>query len=58
MTKNPTEDNLRKPVQLNDTYFIESHLNNVTKFDRLKHALTLFDFEDELIVKYAEEQSL
>ncbi len=58
LTKNPTEDNLRKPVQLNDTYFIESHLNNMTKFDRLKHALTLFDFEDELIVKYAEEQSL
>ncbi len=58
LTKSPAEDNLRKPVQLNDTYFIESHLNNMTKFDRLKHALTLFDFEDELTIKYAEEQNL
>lgn len=57
LTKNPVEDNIRQPASLNDTYFIESHLSSTVKFDRLKHALTLFDFEDELTIKYAEDQS-
>ena len=54
LTKTP-EFGLRQSVQINDTYFMESHLSNSAKFDRIKHALTLFDFEDELIIKYAEE---
>jgi hypothetical protein len=56
LTKNPIESNTRQSVELNDTYFIESKLSNSAKFDRIKHALSLFDFEDDLIIKYAEEQ--
>ncbi len=55
LSKNPVEDNLRQAVSLNDTYFIESHLNNESKFDRIKQALTIFGFEDELIIKYADK---
>ena len=29
-------------------------LSNMDKFDRIKIALTIFDFEDELSIKYAE----
>lgn len=54
LSKNPDEDGLRQPVSLNDTYFIESHMNNEAKFDRIKQALTVFGFEDELIIKYAD----
>lgn len=57
LTKNPTEDSLRQSVPINDTYFIEANIDNMGKFDRIKHALTIFDFEDELTIKYAEKQS-
>ncbi len=55
LTKNPTEGNPRQAIQLNDTYVIEGNIDNNGKFDRIKFALTLFDFEDELMIKYAEE---
>lgn len=54
LTKNPKEGNLRQAVQINDTYFIERNIDNNGKFERIKHALTIFDSEDELIIKYAE----
>lgn len=55
LTKTPVEDSLRQAVPLNDTYFIEANIDNVGKFDRIKHALTIFGFEDELVIKYAEK---
>lgn len=55
LTKNPTEGNPRQAIQLNDTYVIEGNIDNNGKFDRIKLALTLFGFEDELMIKYAEE---
>lgn len=55
LTKNPVEANLRQAVSLNDTYFMEAHMNNENKFDRIKQALTIFGFEDELIIKYADK---
>lgn len=54
LSKNPEEDDLRQPVQLNDTYFMEANIDNIGKFDRIKQALTIFGFEDELIIKYAD----
>ena len=36
--------------------FIEGNIDNIGKFDRMKHALTIFDSEDELIIKYAENE--
>jgi len=56
LTKNPKEGNPRQPVKINDTYFIEGNIDNIGKFDRMKHALTIFDSEDELIIKYAENE--
>lgn len=55
LTKIPKDGNPRQPVAINDTYFIEGNIDNIGKFDRLKHALTIFDSEDELTIKYAEQ---
>lgn len=54
LTKTPDEDDVRQAVQLNDTYYIEANIDNVGKFDRIKQALTIFGFEDELSIKYAD----
>jgi uncharacterized protein with ParB-like and HNH nuclease domain len=53
LTKNPQEGNLRQPVPINDTYFIEGNIDNIGKFEKIKHALAIFNAEDELIIKYA-----
>lgn len=57
LTKNPTEKGLRQAISINETYFIEGNIDNMGKFDRIKHVLTVFDFEDELSIKYSEEQA-
>jgi len=54
LTKNPDGDGLRQAVPVSDTYFIEANIDNVGKFDRIKQALTIFGFEDELMIKYAD----
>ncbi len=54
LTKNPKEGNPRQAIQLNDTYYIEGNMDNINKFDKIKHALTIFDSEDELLIKYSE----
>ncbi|UTA80781.1 DUF262 domain-containing protein [Halomonas sp. XH26] len=54
LTKNPKEGNPRQAVPINDTYFIEGNIDNIGKFEKIKHALTIFDLEDELTIKYAE----
>ncbi|MCL4264423.1 MAG: DUF262 domain-containing protein [Anaerolineae bacterium] len=53
LTKQPDENGLRQAVPINDTYFIEANIDNTGKFDRIKYALTVFDCEDELTIKYA-----
>lgn len=55
LTKHPKEGNPRQPIVINETYVIEANIDNNSKFDKIKHALTLFDFEDDLIIKYAEK---
>ena len=57
LTKDPEQSKTRSPAMLNDTYFIDAGYSNKDKFDRIKLALTAFDFEDELMIKYAEEQT-
>ncbi|MGN6604724.1 MAG: hypothetical protein ACTHK8_19870 [Ginsengibacter sp.] len=57
LTKSPGESNTRQPIAINDTYFIEGNIDNVGKFDRIKQALTIFDLEDELTIKYAEGEA-
>lgn len=56
LTKNPKEGNPRQAVAINDTYFIEGNIDNIGKFEKIKHALTIFDSEDELTIKYAEKK--
>ncbi len=56
LTKAPEQSKTRSPAMLNDTYFIDAGYSNKDKFDRIKLALTAFGLEDELLVKYAEEQ--
>jgi len=53
LTKNKDEVGLRQAAQLNDTYFVEVNIDNVSKFNRIKQALSIFGFEDELVIKYA-----
>ena len=55
LTKNPVEGNPRQPIALNETYVIEGNIDNIGKFDKIKHALAVFGFEDELIIKYADK---
>ena len=56
LTKNPKEGNPRQAVPINDTYFIEGNIDNIGKFEKIKHALTIFDSEDELTIKYTEKE--
>jgi hypothetical protein len=55
LTKNPIPGSPRQAVAINETYFIEGNIDNKSKFDRIKLALTLLNLEDELIIKYADE---
>ena len=55
LTKDTISDNTRTPSKLNDTYFMESSFSNISKFERIKLALKIFEFEEELMIKYSEE---
>lgn len=55
LTKDPEQNKTRSPSKINESYFIESGYSNKDKFDRIKQALSIFDLEDELMIKYAEE---
>jgi hypothetical protein len=43
----------RNAVELHEGYFIESNLSSLAKFERIQEALTLFDAEDDLTIRYA-----
>lgn len=55
LTKNPVEGNPRQAIAINNTYYIEGNIDNIGKFKKIKQALTIFNFEDELMIKYSEE---
>lgn len=57
LTKNPIEGSPRQAIPINETYVIEGNIDNNGKFDRIKLALTLFDFQDELLIKYADDNT-
>ena len=54
LSKDKNEKGLRQPILMNDTYYIEGNIDNNGKFDRIKQALTIFGFEEELLIKYSE----
>jgi len=45
-------EDLRTPYQINDSYYIESNIDNNSKFRRLKRLLNEFEYQDELVLKY------
>lgn len=47
----------RAPQKLQSGYFIESNIDSNSKFSTLKKLLTLFELEDELLIKYADRVS-
>jgi uncharacterized protein with ParB-like and HNH nuclease domain len=54
LSTNPIEYGNRQYDKLNDTYYLCVNFSSIEKFERIKEALTIFGFEDELIIKYAE----
>lgn len=44
---------LRRAIQVADGYFIEGNIDNKSKFDRLKLALSELGLEEELFIKFA-----
>ena len=56
LTKKPSEKGIRQAIQLNENYYIEGNIDNIGKFEKIKHALTVYGFEDELIIKYQEDK--
>jgi len=49
------KNEIRQPGQIANSYFIELNMDSVNKIERIKHALTLFELEDELTIKYREK---
>jgi len=48
-------ESLRQASPIDETHSIEANLDNMSKFERIKHALSIFELEDDLFVKYADE---
>jgi uncharacterized protein with ParB-like and HNH nuclease domain len=49
------QSDFRAPQELINGYFIESNIDSNSKFSYLKKMLTVFELEDELIIKYNSE---
>ena len=54
ITRNAAD--FRSPQEITNGYFIETNTDSPTKFNGLKRLLTLFELEDELIIKYNDGQ--
>lgn len=55
ITRNASD--FRAPQELQSGYFIESNIDSNSKFSTLKKLLPLFELEDELIIKYADNDN-
>lgn len=53
LSKNPRD--FRTPQELLNGYFVEANLDSNSKFSYLKKILSVFELEDELIIKYNSE---
>jgi hypothetical protein len=54
LIRKENNNTLIQPLQINDLWYIESKLDSKAKFKKIKRILTVFDMEEELIIKYAE----
>ena len=50
-------DEFRSPQELINGYFLEMNVDSNTKFNILKKILTLFEMEDELIIRFEQSES-
>ena len=50
------DKDFRSPQEISNGYFIESNIDSATKFNILKKLLKLYEIEDELIIKFAEDK--
>ncbi|MFA7082163.1 MAG: DUF262 and DUF1524 domain-containing protein [Bacteroidales bacterium] len=55
LTDELSKDYPRAKALISDKHYIDRKLYNEDKFERLQLALTIFGFEDELFIKYKEE---
>ncbi|SFZ94625.1 Uncharacterized conserved protein, contains ParB-like and HNH nuclease domains [Flaviramulus basaltis] len=55
ITRNASE--FRAPQELQSGYFIESNIDSNSKFSTLKKLLPLFEIEDELVIKYSDNDN-
>jgi uncharacterized protein with ParB-like and HNH nuclease domain len=55
LSQNPSD--FRAPQELINGYFIESNIDSNSKFSYLKKILSVFELEDELIIKYSSDTS-
>lgn len=54
MTRNP--EDFRSHGEIANGYYIEYNIDSKTKFNILKKLLTLFELEEELIIKYSDNE--
>jgi uncharacterized protein with ParB-like and HNH nuclease domain len=52
LTRKEDKDKLRHPLEVTDTWFIEGNMDNKTKFRKIKQIASVFDLEDDIIIKY------
>lgn len=52
------KEDFRSPQELINGYFIEANIDSNTKFRVLKNLLSLFEMEDELIIKFSPESEV
>ncbi len=53
MSKN--KEDLRRGIQVNDTYYIEANLNNNQFISRIRNVLEAFKLEDDLYIQWKDE---
>ena len=52
LTRKEEIGKLTAPLEINDIWFIEGKLNNSDKFRKIKKVLSIFNLEEDLIIKY------
>ncbi|MEN9612501.1 MAG: hypothetical protein RLZZ628_3315 [Bacteroidota bacterium] len=50
----PNAEPLRQTIWLNDLYAVEGNMDSIHKFEKIKYALTVFDLQNELFIKYVD----
>jgi len=51
LSKNASD--CRSAIELHEGYYFEGNLSSLAKFERIQEALTLFDAEDDLTIRYS-----